>query len=143
MCAAGRDEGSFEFEAVRILEHIAYHLQLLQGLAAIGAPFVRFRVAVTELANESRVKMIQDRILAPLSQIFHNASCHLDPARTSGRGYYEGACFKIYATDRSGNEMEVGDGGLTDWTQKLISDRKERLLISGLGVDRLCLSIHS
>jgi|GEM_PF-4488011 len=29
------------------------------------------------------------------------------------------------------------DGGFTDWTQKLLSNRKERLLISGLGSERL------
>jgi hypothetical protein len=30
------------------------------------------------------------------------------------------------------------DGGFTTWTQLLLSNRKERLLISGLGTERLC-----
>jgi len=28
------------------------------------------------------------------------------------------------------------DGGFTDWTQQLLSNRKERLLISGMGSER-------
>lgn len=32
---------------------------------------------------------------------------------------------------------EIGDGGFTDWTAGLIASKKERLLISGLGMDRL------
>jgi hypothetical protein len=55
-----------------------------------------------------------------------------DPHRESGRGYYTGLCFKVYM-----GEHEVGDGGFTDWTQKLLGNRKEALLISGLGADRL------
>jgi hypothetical protein len=32
--------------------------------------------------------------------------------------------------------VEIGDGGFVDWTQRLTGNRKERLLISGVGVDR-------
>lgn len=53
-----------------------------------------------------------------------------DPARHTG--YYKGLCFKVF---RDG--VEIGDGGFVDWTQRLLGNRKERLLISGIGVDRL------
>jgi hypothetical protein len=53
-----------------------------------------------------------------------------DPSRTTG--YYQGLCFKVF---RDG--VEIGDGGFVDWTQRLLGNRKERLLISGVGVDRL------
>ncbi|MDX8035597.1 hypothetical protein SK803_35795 [Lentzea sp. BCCO 10_0856] len=52
-----------------------------------------------------------------------------DPSRHTG--YYEGLCFKVF---RGG--VEIGDGGFVDWTQRLTGNRKERLLISGVGVDR-------
>jgi hypothetical protein len=38
----------------------------------------------------------------------------------------------------AGTELELIDGGFTTWTQQLLSNRKKRLLISGLGVERLC-----
>jgi len=59
-----------------------------------------------------------------------------DPDRNSGRGYYTGLCFKVYA-DIAGHELEIGDGGFVGWSQRFTGSRKERLLISGFGVDRL------
>lgn len=61
------------------------------------------------------------------------------PDRPSGSGYYEGFCFKAFPT--IGGEMfEVADGRLVCWTQALVGTRKERLLISGMGLDRLALT---
>jgi hypothetical protein len=34
--------------------------------------------------------------------------------------------------------LELADGGAVDWTQKLLSDAKERLVISGIGSERVC-----
>lgn len=53
-----------------------------------------------------------------------------DPSRSTG--YYQGLCFKVF---RDG--VEIGDGGFVDWTRRLTGNRKERLLVAGLGVDRL------
>jgi hypothetical protein len=39
----------------------------------------------------------------------------------------------------AGELLSVADGGLVDWTQQLVPSRKERLLISSVGVDRLAL----
>ena len=59
-----------------------------------------------------------------------------DTDRASGRGYYRDVCFKVVA--RPGrDEVEVGDGGFTDWAAQLTGDRKRRLLVAGLGVDRI------
>jgi hypothetical protein len=38
------------------------------------------------------------------------------------------------------SRVDVGDGGFVDWTQRLLGNRKERLLISGIGIDRLATS---
>ena len=32
------------------------------------------------------------------------------------------------------SEIEIADGGFVDWTQQLLGNRKERLLISGFGM---------
>jgi hypothetical protein len=37
----------------------------------------------------------------------------------------------------SGTLMDVGDGGCTTWTRRLLSDERERLVISGLGIERI------
>ena len=47
------------------------------------------------------------------------------------------ACFAINAVLTDGSRANLSDGGMTDWTARLLADRKERLLISGLGSERL------
>jgi hypothetical protein len=42
----------------------------------------------------------------------------------------------MYARDAAGTDYSIVDGGFTDWTQQLLSNRKERLLISGMGSER-------
>ena len=59
-----------------------------------------------------------------------------DNERQSGRGYYRDLCFKLNVQVQ-GRWQEVGDGGFTDWVARLTANKKERLLISGLGIDRL------
>lgn len=61
------------------------------------------------------------------------------PERESGRAYYRGLCFKVFAARAGKEPLEVADGGFVDWTAKLLGNRKERLLISGYGVDRLAI----
>lgn len=89
-------------------EHFAEHVTLLR--AACGD--VEVRVSVLD----PRFEVVRGELPA-------------DPSRTSG--YYQGLCFKVYL-----DGQEIGDGGFVDWTQRLLSDRKERLLITGIGVDR-------
>ena len=67
------------------------------------------------------------------------------PGREGGRAYYRCLCFKVFArfadsTGALGDPVEISDGGFTDWTAKLLGNRKERLLISGHGLDRLAIT---
>jgi hypothetical protein len=48
------------------------------------------------------------------------------------QAYYAGATFGV-----SAGGLELVEGGFVDWTQRLLGDRKERLLISGTGLDLL------
>ncbi|MGG3470244.1 hypothetical protein ABES02_22505 [Neobacillus pocheonensis] len=50
--------------------------------------------------------------------------------------YYQGLQFTIKTTIQ-GKEHFIGDGGFVNWTQKLLGRKKERLLISAIGLDRL------
>ena len=44
---------------------------------------------------------------------------------------------RIDATDPTGVTLNLADGGFTDWTRRLLSNAKERLLVSGLGIELL------
>lgn len=69
-------------------------------------------------------------------------TCIDDPERTGGRGYYQDFCFKVHARFADAT-FETGDGGIVDWTQRLIGSAKERCFISGIGIDRLALAVGS
>ena len=138
LCAAGRDEGSFQFETTSLVEHIAFYLRLLREVALLGYHADRLRVAVTDLEQGRREQILKEQVLEPLMAGHPGILCDFDPGRQSGRGYYVSACFHVYATNPAGTEFELIDGGFTTWTQQILSNRKERLLISGLGTERLC-----
>jgi hypothetical protein len=138
LCAAGRDTGSFRFQSSQLVEQITFQARLLRELARWGRVYSSIRIAVTDFTDGRLHDALEASVLTPLSERIPDAQVHLDPRRTAGRGYYDAACFKLYARDASGEEIELGDGGTVDWTAKLLSDRKERLVISGLGVERMC-----
>lgn len=118
---AGRDSGDLAFER----QHLAEHARLLAAACrALGASAVELAVTVLDPRFEDLLGSVPDVPVRPF------------PDREGGRTYYEGLCFKVYASF-GGELAEVGDGGFTSWTQKLLGNAKERLLTSALGVDRL------
>jgi hypothetical protein len=58
------------------------------------------------------------------------------------RGFNETLCFKIYATSSEGDTLELADGGVVNWTQRLLANAKERLVISGLSSERICSAFN-
>jgi hypothetical protein len=118
---AGRDTGGLEFER----QHAAEHVRLLAaGCRALGATAVELAVTVLD----PRFAGLLDDVDVPIRPY---------PEREGGRGgYYEGLCFKVFASF-GGELLDVGDGGFTPWTRRLLGNAKERLMTSGLGVDRL------
>jgi hypothetical protein len=125
LCTAGRDEGSYGFETAALAEHIGVHLDILR--TRVRAP----RVTVTDLGGR---RDAVDAVLRRLAAEHPEASFGFDDDRAGGRGYYTGACFAI---GTEGDPVGLVDGGFTRWTAELLGNAKERLLISGLGVERL------
>lgn len=125
LVAGGRDRGSFAVEAQLLVEQLDFYVRLV---AAVGGR--ELRVSLTDL--DERADALERDVLEPLRDNHGELDARLDPAREHGRGYYTTACFDV-----SAGQTSVVDGGFVDWTQRLLSDRKERLLISGAGVERL------
>ncbi len=56
-------------------------------------------------------------------------------------GYYKGIQYK--ADIKWGDKtFEIGDGGFVDWTQQLLQNKKERLLITGFGFEFMYRIMH-
>ena len=137
LCSAGRDPGSLGFELESLPVQVAFHVRLVRAWRDRGAAVGRVRVPVTPLPGGPSADVLQERVLAPLAQEYPEVEFGIDPSRRQGRGYYRSVCFHVYAAGPGGDEMQLADGGFTDWTQQLVGSRKERLLVSGVGSDRL------
>jgi hypothetical protein len=80
--------------------------------------------------------LVRERVYAPLREQFPGARLGFRVGRLAGIGYYNGLLLNI-DVERDGRSLPVADGGSTDWTQRLLSDRAERLFTSGIGLERL------
>ena len=137
LVTAGRDGGSHRFETAALAEHVGFHLRLvadtadLHGLHAV-------RAALTALDDDPRlVEALGREVVAPLTATFPTVDVVVDETRTRGRGYYTAVALLITAESPTGEPVELADGGATTWTAQLLGDRKERLVISGIGTERL------
>ena len=115
--------------------HIRFYLTSLQAFLGPGVPL---HLSVTNLSSNTRVRLIEAQLLSVIRSEFKQVDCEWDEDRTSGRGYYLDLCFHIHVTAPSGRRLELVDGGGVNWTQKYLSNAKERLVISGIGSERLC-----
>ncbi len=129
LVTAGRDGGGHRFERDAVAEHVR---AIAAGLQAAG--FTAIQLALTPLTPAGET--IAGAVSALLAGDPFPVEVTVDNDREAGRGYYRELCFKINV--RAGAEWaEIGDGGFTNWIARLTASKKERLLISGVGIDRV------
>lgn len=133
LCSAGRDAKTSRFTADALAEHVGIQLRALRGFLG-GA--LSLRVALTDLSSRVSREPWTEPVVESLRRDHPDVDVVMDQERASGRGYYRSACFKLFV--RVADEwLDIGDGGDVDWTAKLLSDRRERLFISGVGSERV------
>ena len=135
LCSAGRDQGNLQFELSTLKLHIRFYLRSLRAFLGSDVPL---QLSVTDFSSDAHVDLIEAQILSVIRSEFERVDCGFDEHRTKGRGYYSDLCFHIYALDTPGRQLELVDGGSVNWTQKFLSKARERLIISGIGSERLC-----
>lgn len=136
LVTAGRDRGGLMFEIESLREHIGVYLELLSRLAAVEYRFKDVLVNLSDTARDAgRLGRAEQEVLEPLARAAGDTTFRLDHEREQGRGYYTGLCLSIYATDPTGQRCNLADGGFTDWTARMLSNQKERLLVSGMGIE--------
>jgi hypothetical protein len=135
MCTAGHDEGNMRFEEEALTDHIRIYLALVQELISMGYKFNSLRLDFVVYDRSSidtlrRIRLVFDNQGFSIP-IFFNI------VEIDDQQYYASMGFHFYGTNAAGEELFLVDGGLTDWTQKLLNNKKERLMISGVGTERL------
>jgi hypothetical protein len=135
LVSAGRDRGSYRFEIAALIEQLEFYLQLLQAAPELGFRLGAIRIQLM-IFDRIRAEILKAEVLDRLDRKYPAIEFGYTVEQQSAQSYYTGVRFGIYAQDRAGTEYFLADGGFTDWTQQLLSDRQERLLISGLGSER-------
>ena len=136
MVSAGRDRGGLMFETESLREHIEVYIELLSRLSTAGYGFEDVSISISDTARDAwRLSRAEQEVLAPLERAAGDIAFRLDHEREQARGYYTGLCLSINATDPTGQRCNLADGGFTDWTRRLLSNAKERLLVSGMVIE--------
>jgi hypothetical protein len=115
--------------------HIGFFLKAFKKFLGSKIPL---RVAISDFSSEAPRSAVRSEVVDKLQTSYNGVRIGFDQERKQGRGYYGELCFKIFATSSAGRKQELADGGDVDWTQKLLNNAKERLVISGCGSERLC-----
>src|SRR5262245_22075580 len=88
--------------------------------------------------GDGRHPLLESEVIEPLRDEFPEATFRVNQQRLEGLGYYKSFALRISPQAPDGNRYAIIDGGFTDWTARLLGNRKERLLISGLGSELVC-----
>ena len=86
----------------------------------------------------SFLSVVEEKVMKLLIHKYPRISFSIDLGRIAGIGYYSNLCFKIATRNQRGDIFPLVDGGMVDWTQKLLQSRKERAFVSGFGTELFC-----
>ncbi|ULL16875.1 hypothetical protein DVH26_21970 [Paenibacillus sp. H1-7] len=131
MVSSGVDQGSYNFEKQSLWEHIEVYRTIFKSL---------FNSSIEVIVSERDGYKDSAGLVSRVVEYGHGLQ--LDDVVISignpkkENQYYKGLQFTI-KTVIEDREYNIGDGGFVDWTQKMLGTKKERLLISAIGLDRL------
>jgi hypothetical protein len=132
LVSSARDRGSGRTEAALLSTHLRFWSGALGELLPARRAALRYTVFGFQPLHER----MGDTVLPALQPLPRGVTVEEDAGRERARGYYERGAIRIDA-DADGRRQEVGDGGFTDWTARLLNDAKERCLISCVSTERL------
>ena len=167
MVTGGRTRPDHASEIGALVEHVRAHLAIVAAARELGAPIRQAVVRISDtvvrtaameagaaisadvstprealsadiarrLGRRLRRLELAAEALEPVVAEF-NGMLLIDLTRTHAVGYYDGLQLGIDGIT-GGDPLELADGGSVDWAARLLSDRREHLFTSGLGLERL------
>ena len=85
--------------------------------------------------NVTGIKLVFDNVVEVLRSKYKMVNFTMDLGRKAGLGYYKDLCFHILAHNCKGEKITLADGGEVSWASLLLSDNKERAIVSGFGLE--------
>ena len=132
MVSSGRDTGSYASEKELLEKHLLFYKKMLQ---------TQFNTKLSIVLRKRRgykdIDGFFEQMTEAVRTMFPDTPLSFDFNDMDNK-YYQGINFKIMM-ETADWPMEIGDGGFVDWMQQMLGSKKERCLISGIGLDRLLL----
>ena len=132
--SSGRDSGSYICEKDLLVRHLVYYKTLLME---------KYNAGIYAVIRKRRGYADSDGFFSRMIELV-NAELPDVPVsydseyEDNNNNYYKGIQFKMFM-EKDNEKIEIGDGGFVDWVQRMTNNKKERCLISGIGIDRLLL----
>jgi hypothetical protein len=133
LVSAGRSQPREQFDPHELQEQLAVYVAALSEVAE------SVEIVLSTADTRPAAELIES--VRQQWQGRTDVTVREDRERLPHQRYYRRACFKINAVIGS-ETLEIADGGFTDWTERVLDDRHERLLISGAGLDRPALALN-
>ncbi|MGH1365334.1 MAG: hypothetical protein ACRBF0_17360 [Calditrichia bacterium] len=126
LTSGGLDTGNYSFELSQLKEHLNYHYKMLASC------FDSARLTTRIYISDKRLADPIDRLLKKIA--YSSPAERVNEPLESN--YYFPLQFKIFLTLEDA-EIDLADGGVVDWTQQLLSNKKHRFFISASGIERV------
>lgn len=133
LCSAGKDTGDKRFEIETAILHLEYYISLLyRTLDWSKTKEVEIRLLNYKKGNT----LIKSGILRHFaSRPLEKIHFMVDQKDSSGANYYIDLRIMINITNSKRQKFHIIDGGYTDWTKKILSNKKERAFTSSIGTE--------
>lgn len=89
-------------------------------------------LGLDEHVRRRAVRLVED-VGAPLARARPEVRVVYDLARLQGLTYYAGPFVQLVVRRDDGLEIPIGDGGALPWMAAMLSDRRERMVVTGFG----------
>jgi hypothetical protein len=126
MVSGGYDSGGYSFELDQLMDHITFYSNRLLTIFQKEDLFVivdsRDKRGIFHTKLKNNIDSVKERI-----------DCQFK-ALDEKNNYYETVRFKIFLKYH-GASIDLVDGGFVNWTQRILSNKKHRLLVSGTGLE--------
>ncbi len=127
---SGVDTGNLMFEKESMLEHVQLMKRIFEEYYKVDRLSVRLVCRPGYPDSFELAKAVENYLSTHISDI----RLDIVDRPEHHTAYYRGLQYKVDIQWKD-QTFEIGDGGFVDWTQQLLQNKKERLLISGFGFE--------
>ncbi|MCC0647246.1 hypothetical protein [Clostridioides sp. ZZV15-6598] len=128
--SSGKDKGSYLCESELLIKHLNYYKDLFTNIENS-----KISICLRKRGGYPDRDGFFEKMTAIVKSSLPEIQITID-LNSEDNAYYKGINFKIYLHCND-NVIEIADGGFVNWISEMTGNKKNRCLISGIGIDRL------